>query len=452
MGKKGKRGKRGKAVDSDDETEGQIPAQVQVDESDNESEEADGKILSDDPGPFFSEGLELIQERRAESHMKGLNILRSTLARLSCSEAVDDAREELFMCLLNSVKRGKEKESTEASEVLSMCVLALGPEEEALFSQISPVLEEVALKGKKPGIRAAALRALTFACFISTMEHSHTWHVFDLLYGIIATAGTKLKMVGDEQILEAACDSFGLLASTIQRSYFAGSNFEKTISRLGPLLTHGTPAVRTAAGQTLAMVFEINQSLEHGSTSRKPSGDRHRGFSVHSQADESDETDEARAELLAELSNVMSEEEVIEAVETLAGEYDRSKGKQERKEQRSVFRDIVSTISRGEAPETTLTIRNEDLTFDSWAHILQLNSIRRVLGGGFQFHFRNNRLVRSIFGLGEAPVEDGDDRLSKLEKRLFLSENSAAKKEKSKERNKDRRNKHNAKNQFMTCD
>ena len=75
MGKKGKRGKRGKAVDSDDETEGQIPAQVQVDESDNESDEADGKILSDDPGPFFSEGLELIQERRAESHMKGLNIL-----------------------------------------------------------------------------------------------------------------------------------------------------------------------------------------------------------------------------------------------------------------------------------------------------------------------------------------------------------------------------------------
>ena len=218
------------------------------------------------------------------------------------------------------------------------------------------------------------------------------------------------------------------------------------ISRLGPLLSHSSPGVRITAGQTLAMVFEINRSLDSGHL--KSSGDRHRGFSIHSQTEESEDANEA----VAGLDSLLTEEDVIDAVEVLAGEYDRSKGKQERKEQRSIFRDIVSTVSRGEAPEVSLTIRNEDLTFDNWAHILQLNSIRRVLSGGFQFHFRNSSLVRAIFGLGEPPAEEGDDRLSKLEKRLFLSENSAAKKEKSIERRKDRRNKNNAKNQFLTCD
>ena len=97
---------------------------------------------------------------------------------------------------------------------------------------------------------------------------------------------------------------------------------------------------------------------------------------------------------------VMSVPEVVEAVEILASEYDRSKGKKERKEQRSVFRDIVATVSEGQSPECQMTIRNESLTFETWASILQLNFIKSVLGPGFQHHFRNNSLIRDIFQLG----------------------------------------------------
>ena len=69
---------------------------------------------------------------------------------------------------------------------------------------------------------------------------------------------------GDDIILEAACDCFGLLASTIQKQYFSGDNFQKTVSRLGMLLRHESNKVRIAAGQTLAMLFEINGETTTG--------------------------------------------------------------------------------------------------------------------------------------------------------------------------------------------
>ena len=68
----------------------------------------------------------------------------------------------------------------------------------------------------------------------------------------------------------------------------------------------------------------------------------------------------------------LSVDDVVELVEDLAGEYDRSKGKKERKEQRSVFRNIVASVSNGDKPELCIKIRNEAITFEKWSHILQM--------------------------------------------------------------------------------
>merc|ERR1711871_727669 len=143
-------------------------------------------------------------------------------------------------------------------------------------------------------------------------------------------------------------------------------------------------------------------------------------------------------------------DDVVEMVEDLAGEYDRSKGKKERKEQRSVFRNIVASVSNGDNPELCIKIRNEAITFEKWSHIQQMYFLKSVLQSGFQYHFRHNSLVREIFGLGPPPEVDGNDRLTKLEKRMYMSDSSSLKKERALERTKERRHKRNQKNQFMS--
>ena len=76
--------------------------------------------------------------------------------------------------------------------------------------------------------------------------------------------------------------------------------------------------------------------------------------------------------------------------------------------------------------------------------------LKSVLQSGFQYHFRHNSLVREIFGLGPPPEVDGNDRLTKLEKRMYMSDSSSLKKERALERTKERRHKRNQKNQFMS--
>lgn len=429
-----------------------------VSQTNNNNNDEDDNNITGDMTPTLNDQLELLQQKREMTRVKAYKKVAEIMRKSNCAEWVDSNRDELLMIIMNSIKRGKEKEAIIAASVFSLVCLALGPEEESLYEENAPGIENIALKSRKPAICAAALRALTFSTFINTMEHTHTWHCFDILYTRIASASINSKKNnGNEIILEAACDCFGLLASTIQRQYFSGDNFQKTVSRLGALLQHDSSKVRIAAGQTLAMVFEINgESNLNENEKQKNSGApvkmKQRGFSIHSvdgkNNTESFDGEDALKQAIQEEES-LSVDEVVGMVEGLASEYDRSKGKKERKEQRSVFRNIVSSISNNENPELCIKIRNESITFEKWSHILQMNFLKSVLKSGFQFHFRYNPLVREIFGLGAPPEEDGTDKLSKLEKRMYMSDASSVKKERALERTKERRHKRNQKNQFM---
>ncbi len=442
--------------DYDDNDSDSNYSESQVSNNNNEEE----NCISGDMTPTLNDQLELLQQKREMTRVKAYKKLEEIFQKTNCAEWADNNRDELLMIIMNSIKRGKEKEACIAASVFSLVCLALGPEEETLYEENAPGIEAIALKSRKPAVCAAAIRALTFSTFINTMEHTHTWHCFDILYTTIASASISSKRSnGNEIILEAACDCFGLLASTIQKQYFSGDNFQKTVSRLGALLSHDSNKVRIAAGQTLAMVFEING--ETAPNSKNGSSDKNsdesqkfkqRGFSIHSTdggASSSFDGEDALKQAI-QVEQTLTVDEVVEIVEELAHEYDRSKGKKERKEQRSVFRNIVSSISNNENPELCIKIQNEAITFERWSHILQMNFLKSILKSGFQFHFRNNPLVREIFGLGPPPEEDGNDRLSKLEKRMYMSDASSVKKERALERKKERRHKRNQKNQFMS--
>ena len=151
----------------------------------------DGANVSGDFTPILDDQLELLQEKREMTRVKALKKVEELLQKKNCAEWVDNNRDELVMVLMNALKRGKEKEARKAADVFSLVCLALGPEEELFYEENAPGLENVALKSRKASVRAAALRALTFATFINTMEHSHTWHCFDILYTQIADASIK---------------------------------------------------------------------------------------------------------------------------------------------------------------------------------------------------------------------------------------------------------------------
>jgi Interferon-related developmental regulator (IFRD) len=59
--------------------------------------------------------------------------------------------------------------------------------------------------------------------------------------------------------------------------------------------------------------------------------------------------------------------ELVRALQLLATDSNRHRGKQERKEQRSAFRDIIRTVEEGERPAERLKFGGKLVTFRGWS-------------------------------------------------------------------------------------
>jgi len=113
--------------------------------------------------------------------------------------------------------------------------------------------------------------------------------------------------------------------------------------------------------------------------------------------------------------------------------------KKEKNKQKGYFKSIVHSIQEGVTPEETLTICGQKISFDGWAQYLRLNYVRGCLAEGMQQHLENNSLLHEIFGY-ELDPDAGKPTMTKVEKRLFLSSNSAASKSRTKVRKEERSN------------
>ncbi|VEL27998.1 unnamed protein product [Protopolystoma xenopodis] len=79
----------------------------------------------------------------------------------------------------------------------------------------------------------------------------------------------------------------------------------------------------------------------------------------------------------------------------------KSRSKEDRKKQRHSFREIVNSIVRDEAPDTTVRFGNQEtLQIDTWCSHFYYNLLCDLLGGGLPNHLRDNIILRQIFDLG----------------------------------------------------
>jgi hypothetical protein len=111
---------------------------------------------------------------------------------------------------------------------------------------------------------------------------------------------------------------------------------------------------------------------------------------------------------------------------------------QDRKEQRSSFRDILRTVQDAEPPNEKVKFGQEVLYLDSWDRKLQYEWFAKVLGSGMNLHLSNNFVLREVFELG-APLPAFDPNSStKLSKSVRNAANQLAFKLRTQSRNKNR--------------
>lgn len=349
----------------------------------------DGEALKDK----LIELMEGMEEKRSSTREAAIKGLRKLLSARHLKAQMDGRMETMLENLKRSIKRGSASESRDAAEVVALCFLLMGPENDAIFDEFRLLFQEAIRTSSSDDAKPAYAMALGMACFISCSEPQSALATLDLLEEVFSRNYSPLAA-------RAAIDSWCLLASSLPSSTVT-QRAPNVMKSLKKCLKSENSELRISAGTACALLFEILRDEE-----------------------EEEEFDFEK--------NGM--EEIVELLEALSKDSDKRKAKKERSKQRSMFREIIGTVKSKEPPELVLKFKHETMEFTSWAEIQQVQSLRQLLAEGFHVHFQQNDVVRAIFGLPPALdlKEVNPQKMSTLEKRFYQSPNSEAAKSRSK--------------------
>ncbi|XP_024602648.1 interferon-related developmental regulator 2 isoform X3 [Neophocaena asiaeorientalis asiaeorientalis] len=315
----------------------------------------------------LKEYVDCLTDKSAKTRQGALENLRLALAAHLLPDFLLERRLTLADALEKCLKKGKGEEQALAAAVLSLLCIQLGPgpKGEELFHSLQPLL--VSVLSDSTASPAARLHqcasALGLGCYVAATD-VQAW----------------------------------ALLLTICPSAHISRILDRQLPRLPQLLSSESVNLRMAAGETIALLFELTRDLEEDFVYKDM-------------------------------------EALCSALRTLATDSNKYRAKADRRRQRSTFRAVLHSVEGGECEEETVRFGLEVLYVDSWARRRVYAAFKDALGSGMHHHLQNNELLRDIFGLGPVLVLDATAlkacKISRFEKHLY---NAAAFKARTKAR------------------
>ncbi|XP_021542686.1 interferon-related developmental regulator 2 isoform X2 [Neomonachus schauinslandi] len=340
----------------------------------------------------LKEYVDCLTDKSAKTRQGALESLRLALASRLLPDFLLERRLTLADALEKCLKKGKGEEQALAAAVLGLlCVqLGPGPKGEELFRSLQPLLVSVLSDGTaSPAARLHCASALGLGCYVAAADVQDLVSCLNCLESIFSRScgvgGSMAPVVPASLhgLLCAALQAWALLL-TVCPSAHVSHILDRQLPRLPQLLSSESVNLRIAAGETIALLFELSRDLEE--------------------------------DFLYE-----DMEALCSALRTLATDSNKYRAKADRRRQRSTFRAVLHFV--------------EVLYVDSWARRRVYAAFKDVLGSGMHHHLQNNELLRDIFGLGPVLVLDATAlracKISRFEKHLY---NAAAFKARTKAR------------------
>jgi len=335
----------------------------------------------DGVGDAVAEAIDNLSERRGATREAALRSIAEALRRYSpVVEAVLERFEET-LCdhLMAALKRGGQ-EGALASHVLAILFL-FGSTPGALYRRAAPKLKLVAArqptkKGRRCDESIAALTTLAVGCLTHAEEDSgeDVDAALDFLADVVE--GEAEDLVMPDEVRTAALDAWGLVATCLS----SAARLQRS-ERVLPFLLHsletlpggGTDSLEllSMCGETAALVYEAlleSQSDAVESVAEVASGD--------------EETWDRVREMFKERSRESS----------------KKMSKQAKKEQHTLFRQLLGFMNDGDLPETRVCFgEGRQLDVTTWAGKKRLRSLRTCLQGGLPTHLAENPCMSQIF-------------------------------------------------------
>ncbi|KAI7756099.1 hypothetical protein M8C21_017812 [Ambrosia artemisiifolia] len=329
----------------------------------------------------LDQSLDALFEKRGSTREKALVDIIEAFSSSLPHEFVEKKFATLLHQCLNSIKKGSAKEIALASHAIGLLALTAGPGEKAqeiLEESVTPISE--ALRSRSEASKTASLlEGLAVIAFVGGNEPEHTERCMQIMWQVVhpKLGPNVVAAKPSPGIITTVVSAWSFLLTTMEGWTLDPKIWQESVSYFSTLLEKDDRSVRIAAGEALALIYEMG-SLEKFCGSSKVISDN------------------------------------------------------------SINGDI-SSRDDGYAPETSVKIGGESLTTSTWSQLIQLNFIKRYLSGGFVKHMQENGFLHEVFSFTpKKKLLSSADRVSGTDKRMYRSPNSILNKARTQFLNKQR--------------
>lgn len=338
----------------------------------------------------LKEAIDGTTAKSAEGRKTCLKGIQQALRKKYIYDFVAERKITLADCFEKCLKKGKGEEQVLAAACTSLLCLQLGAGEdtEAVYKDIKPIVQAVFLdKTAAVKARSECATTLGICTFVSVTDLEEVKTVMNTLESVFKASylkGDGVAPTHTPEVTSLHCSALAAWSLLLSISP-PGTVMEivKThLKKLPQLLESANVEMRIAAGETIALLYELAR----------------------------EQNEDFQGDKIDKLCATLKE---------LATDSNKYRAKKDRRHQRSSFREIMRTVELGEVPEFSIKFGSEHLYIDSWVQKRQYDALCMALGPGMNTHLQENELVRDIFSLG-APLLGGPvAKISRAERHFY---------------------------------
>mmetsp|Transcript_16882 Transcript_16882/g.25221 ORF Transcript_16882/g.25221 Transcript_16882/m.25221 type:complete len:432 (-) Transcript_16882:124-1419(-) len=367
-------------------------------------------------------------ERRGSTRVESLQSISQLLALIFCPEAAYAQCGSIIQGVNYSLRKGSSDEQALAFQVIQLTAISLATfctddgnaSSDVLYTEFKKSLRAIISDSSRVSrLREQAVRTLGVLSFVCDDT--------ELLEDILCVAKVfqqiaraDLKDTDESLLCQCALGTWSTLLTIVSAKQVVDSIFPDYVEDLERLVNYADPAIVPYVANAMALCVEIHQ--EHDSN-----------FDVY------------------DIACFINFEDFVDALSDRIDRPHRGKSKLENAQRKSM-RPVLAFLQEAsvsndqfdnkQAPlSERIIINKQKITFHTFEEVVRLTFFKSVLRSGFQTHFQYNNLLHDVFEVDIAQ-QPSAHRLSKIEKRLHQSKNSAKSKQRTTSRAQNRRQKY----------
>ncbi|MFQ6639622.1 hypothetical protein Gotur_014433 [Gossypium turneri] len=363
---------------------------------------------------LLDEAVDALYEKRGSTREKALAVIieafNSNLQQ--GQQFVDRKFATLLHQCLNSIKKGSSKEISLASHTIGLLALTVGPGDNAreILEESMIPLSQAFKSGSDPSKTASLLECMAVITFVGANDPEDTEKSMQIIWQLVhPKLGSNVVAVKPSAaVITAVVSAWSFLLTTMDGWRLSPKLWQESITYLSSLLDKDDRSVRIAAGEALAVIFEMG-SLEKFAAKTKGSSD--------GSVSEGNKSKEGFSYIQGLKGKILNQ---VRDLSVEAG--GKGSAKKDLNNQRNLFKDVLEFLEDCYSPNTSMKIGGDLLQTSSWSQLIQENEFLQDI-----FGFTPNK--RNLLG---------SEHMSNGEKRMYKSPNSALNKARTQLLNKQR--------------